>query len=236
MSIFKRLGKILVIFIMGVISLLICVFLIFNEKRPKLEQSAMADQLAEKMLNAIHHKAYINTRYLEWTFAGKNRYRWDKQQQVVDVSWDVYRVVLNIQQPDISTVFLNQNKVKDKTKFNIIEKAIANFNNDSFWLVAPQKIFDPGTERGIVHLKNGEKALLVNYTSGGNTPGDSYVWYLDESGLPLAFKMWVSIIPIGGLKATWDNWQITESGVLLPSNHTLVALDISMGDVKAWND
>ncbi|MEO1030456.1 MAG: hypothetical protein AAFX55_03575 [Bacteroidota bacterium] len=44
--------------------------------------------------------------------------------------------------------------------------------------------------------------------------------------------MWVDILPIDGLEATWDNWITTESGALLPTSHKLLVLDLDMGEVK----
>ena len=120
-------------------------------------------------------------------------------------------------------------------KEKLVDKALKNFNNDSFWLVAPYKVFDSGTERSIVTLEDGTEALLVTYTSGGTTPGDSYLWLLNENAFPRAFKMWVKIIPVGGLEASWDDWVITQSGAFLPKSHTLGPVNLSMGNVKAYN-
>lgn len=231
----KKVGKILGAIALVLMTILLFLFFMFNEELPEGEQSVEADLLAEKMLNAVNHEAYKKTRYLEWTFVGQHHYKWDKQEQRVTISWDENNVDLNIQHPELSTVLVENTEVETQVRLEIIEKAIGYFNNDSFWLVAPQKIFDPGTERRVVLLENGDKALLVSYTSGGNTPGDSYLWILDGSGLPTAFKMWVSIIPLGGVKATWGSWETTESGVLLPSNHKLSFLNINMGIVKGWN-
>jgi hypothetical protein len=52
------------------------------------------------------------------------------------------------------------------------------------------KLRDPGTSRSIV-MQDEKEALMVTYTSG-STPGDSYVWILDEN-IP-AWRMWVSIV------------------------------------------
>tara|TARA_B100000809_G_scaffold118758_1_gene117082 strand:- start:53918 stop:54640 length:723 start_codon:yes stop_codon:yes gene_type:complete len=235
-SVFKKISKIVGVLVLVLMTVLLCLFFVYDEKIPEGEQSVDADALAEKMLTAVNHEAYKATRYLEWTFAGKHHYKWDKQEQLVDIAWDETLVHLNIQHPDVSTVFVKNTNVEKKVRLDIIEKAVSYFNNDSFWLVAPQKIFDAGTERRLVTLENGDKALMVSYTSGGNTPGDSYLWILDASGLPIAFKMWVSIIPLGGIKGTWESWETTESGVLLSSNHKLLFLDINMGNVKAWNE
>ncbi len=231
----KKIAKILGVIILGLIVCLLCIYFVLNEKMPAGKQSAEADALANKMLKAVKHAAYKNTRYLEWTFKGVHHYKWDKQEQLVEVSWDNNKVQLNIQQPEKSTVFTDNAVVEDAAKTAMIEKAVAYFNNDSFWLVAPHKVFDSGTERRIVPQKNGSDALLITYTSGGTTPGDSYLWFLDETGLPTSFKMWVKIIPIGGVEATWEGWTITESGVPLPTKHHLSLFDLDMGEVKAWN-
>ena len=133
-----------------------------------------------------------------------------------------------------SEVFINDKKVFNKELIKTAEKY---FNNDSFWLVAPYKIFDSGTERRIVEYEN-KDALLITYTSGGSTPGDSYLWILNEKYIPTSFKMWTSIIPIGGVSGSWSDWKVTESGIKLPTKHILSLFDmeINMGEVKAYNE
>ena len=118
----------------------------------------------------------------------------------------------------------------------LIDKAISYFNNDSFWLVAPYKVFDSGTERRLVDLKNSSnKGLLITYTKGGTTPGDSYLWILDENGMPNSFKMWTSILPIKGLESSWSNWTTTESGAKLPTFHNIFFLRIDITNIKGTN-
>ena len=101
-------------------------------------------------------------------------------------------------------------------------------------VVAPYKIFEQGIKRSLVNYKNNE-ALLITYTTGGSTPGDSYLWILDEKGKPVSFKIWVSIIPIGGMEATWNDWITCESGAILPSKHDLSIGTLDMGNVKRFN-
>ena len=47
--------------------------------------------------------------------------------------------------------------------------------------------------------------------------------------------MWVSIIPIGGLEASWDEWKVMETTTYLPSKHDFLFLELEMGDLKAYN-
>ena len=41
---------------------------------------------------------------------------------------------------------------------------------------------------------------------------------------------------MNGTSATWENWITTESGTLLPTNHTFESgSELSMGQVKGYN-
>ncbi|MEM9362183.1 MAG: hypothetical protein AAGA43_06080 [Bacteroidota bacterium] len=207
-----------------------------NEKLPEGQKGLEADELAHKMLKALNHDAYQNTRFLEWSYrGGSNQYLWDKKKSRVLVKWDNISVDLSLTHPKNSKVTQNSTPVTTDKKQDFIDKALKNFNNDSFWLVAPYKVFDEGTERSTVDLENGTKGLLVTYNSGGTTPGDSYLWILNENSFPISYKMWVGIIPIGGLEASWEEWLITKSGAYLPKSHKLGPVTLGMGDVKGYN-
>ena len=226
-KVFKILGG---LFLIVVIALTIFYFK-NNESLPKGKQGIEADALANKMLNALNYEAYKNTRFVEWSFRGKHFYKWDKQQNIVEVSWDTNKVILYTKELQNSKVYIDDSLVDNP---EILQKAIDYFNNDSFWLVAPYKVFEEGIERRIVKYED-KDALLITYTTGGSTPGDSYLWVLDDTGKPVKYKMWVSIIPTGGMEATWYDWITTESGALLPTKHEMSIGTLNMGTVKGYN-
>ena len=227
--------------LIGVIALLVITGLlvygfIIHESLPKGKSGVEADELAKKMLKALNYNAYQNTCYLEWSFRnGSVRYKWDKDLGECQVKWDDYIVALNLGTVEKSKVTKNNNDPSPKEYEKALEKAIGLFNNDSFWLVAPFKIFDKGATKKLIKLEDGSEALLVTYTKGGNTPGDSYLWLLNPNGFPNAYKMWVSIIPIGGIEASWDDWLVTESGAFLPKSHEFGPMTLSMGNVRGYN-
>lgn len=234
-KIFKILSKIVLSILILLLVISAFVYFKYNESLPEGNSGSEADALATKMLVAVKHEQYKKTRYLSWTFPGDHHYVWDKDQHNVAVSWDNIIVDLNLKNPKASNVKLNNTKITSNEAIDYIEKALTYFNNDSFWLVAPHKVFDKGVTRSIVPLKNNEKGLLVTYASGGTTPGDSYLWVLDENYRPKGYKMWVSIIPIGGLYASWDDWHTAASGIPLSNSHKIFFMEIPIKNVKAWN-
>lgn len=207
-------------------------YLRYNEDLPTGIQGEQADALATKMLNALDYESYKATNYLEWTFRRRHHYKWKKDENSCNVYWKEFKVDLDLNDYSKSKAYVHSFKVEGGQAEDLIEKATTYFNNDSFWLVAPYKIFDKGTERRLVKQEDGSEALLVTYTSGGTTPGDSYLWILDENGKPKSFKMWTTLLPIDGLEATWSHWKTTESGAQLPTYHKLLFTGIKLKDVK----
>jgi len=231
----KRIAKILGILLGVLLFLMLLTGILLNESLPIGKQGPQADALAHKMLNALNYKTYQKTRFLEWSFRNDtHHYKWDKNTNEVVVAWEDNRVILNLSDLTQSASFITGKRLQGEESTNLIVKALDKFNNDSFWLVAPYKVFDKGVSRSIVEL-SGAKALLVTYTKGGSTPGDSYLWLLNANGFPNAYKMWVGIIPVGGLKASWDDWMVTESGAFLPKSHQFGPLTLAMGNVKGYN-
>ena len=230
--ILKIIGGIIIFLTLPTLLFFGFIYLKYNEDLPTGQQGTEADQLATSMLNALNEEAYLNTDYLEWTFKGRHHYKWYKTDNTCEVSWDDMTVILDFENSTNSKVFAAQQEYNGSEKQDYINKAENYFNNDSFWLVAPYKVFDKGTERRLVTTKEGKKALLVTYTKGGTTPGDSYLWHLDDTGMPKSFQMWVDILPIDGLEASWNQWTTTESGALLPTTHKFFVFNLDMGKVK----
>jgi hypothetical protein len=207
----------------------------YDENLPIGSNPEQADILAHKMLDALDYEAYQNTNYIEWMFKKRRFYKWKKDKQICSVYWKDYRVDLNLNRADLHKAYVHSFNVEGEIGQDLIEKAVKYFNNDSFWLLAPYKIFDEGTKRSLVTLDDGNQGLLVTYTTGGTTPGDSYLWHLDSTGKPVSFQMWVSTLPIDGLEASWTDWTTTESGANLPTFHKLLFFGIELSDVKGTN-
>jgi len=210
--------------------LMIVVFFLINEKKPVGTEGPEAELMAEKVLRAINKPAWDSTTYVHWTFKGMHTFLWDKNRHLCKVTWDDYEVLLDISR--IGGLAKKGGKVLSAEEGEKkIRKAWEFWCNDSFWLNAPAKIMDNGTSRSVVEV-DGEKSLLVTYASGGVTPGDSYLWFFDEQGLPSSYKMWVKIIPFGGVEFTWEDWKTLESGAKISTYHEGM-LDLDISDLKS---
>ena len=207
MKILKWIG----ITIVGLIVLAFIALKIASKPLPTGEKGAAADALADKMLLAINNAAWDTTNVVQWTFfRGEHHYLWDKNRHLVQVKWGENEVLLNPDEID-GKAYKNGAELTGDAANKSIQKAWSFFCNDSFWLNAPAKVYDPGVERSAVQMEDGGDALLVQYTSGGVTPGDAYLWILDENGLPKAWRMWVGVLPLKGIENTWEDWQTLAS-------------------------
>lgn len=223
--------KFILAFNLIIVLLLGLVYANHHKELPYGQQGEEADQLAGKMLQALNYEGYKEIRELSWTFSSLGRerhFKWQKKKGLCTVAWDSISVDLDLKNLKKSNIKINNIAYKGEKEKDLIYTAESKFNNDSFWLVAPFKLFDKGVERRRVILEDGSDALLVTYKSGGNTPGDSYLWLLDKDFKPKAFNMWVSISPIGGLEASWEKWTETTQGVFLPQLHQIFFLDLNI--------
>ena len=202
-----------------------------EQETPIIEETSPADVLANKMLKAINKEAWDKINFVQWSFRGKRHFVWDKKAHLVEVKWDENRILIN---PNTSKGIAYQKNqlVKGESSDQLIKRAIDAFNNDSFWLNAPAKVYDYGTERSVVSHE-GKDALMVKYTTGGTTPGDSYLWILDENNLPVAWKMWVNgaTIEEEGIELTWEEWKKFD-GIKLSEYHKAEEFDLRISNIN----
>lgn len=208
--------------ILGIIGVLILGLFILvkvsSESMPEGKTGPEADALANKVLKAIDKPAWDATGIVQWSFRGEHDFLWDKKRNLVKVNWADYEVLVTLDETT-GKAYQNGKEITGEEGDKLVKQAWSYFCNDSFWLNAPAKVFDPGTERRVVDLPGGQKGLLITYTSGGVTPSDSYLWLLDQNGLPTSYKMWVSIIPIGGMEVSWANYKAIETGAKIATEH-----------------
>lgn len=208
--------RLLLVLVAIAATLFLVLYLVYDKPRPTGESGARALALVDRIQNAVNQSAWERTRYIEWTFRGTHHYVWDKQRHLVQVTWDEHRVLLNANTGK-GQAYTDGQEVNDRS---LLQTANAYFTNDAFWLSAPNQL---GGDRALqfeaVDLGEGTEGLLVTYLAGGVTPGDAYLWKLDETGLPQSYQMWVSILPIGGFEFSWEGWETLPTGAKVSTLH-----------------
>lgn len=230
MKILKLLLKILIAIVLLFIIAFLVVKIVYSEKLPKGTKGPEAELLAQQMLSAINKDAWDTIPYVQWSFRDEHHYVWDKTNNEARISWDDIEVHLDLDEIQ-GKAYKNGNELSEREKNNSVNKAWSYWCNDSFWFYAPAKIYDPGTSRSTVTLDDGGQGLLITYESGGVTPGDSYLWVMDDSGLPVYWKMWTKIIPIGGVKTTWEDWVTLPGGAKVASVHKAGGLTLDLTNI-----
>ena len=193
--------------------------------------SERAEELTLAIQQSVNTTAWEQTGAVRWTFAGRNQHLWDRQRHLGRVQWADKTVLINLSTQQ-GRAYVDGQEVSGKKAARLIERAWSMWCNDAFWLNPIAKMQDEGTTRSIVALPDGGEAVMVSYSSGGVTPGDAYLWLPGAEGRPEAWRMWVSIIPIGGLQASWADWQTLSTGAVVATHHTIGPLELVLTDVE----
>ncbi len=152
-----------------------------------------AVQLAEKTLEAMGgQQAWDDTRFIRFNFFGFRLHHWDRHTghhrlEGKSREGDSYVVLHNINNRE-GRVWVNGEEADGETKAEWLERAYGAWINDTYWLVMPYKLLDPGVNLehdgsedldGVTFDK-----LKLTFESVGLTPGDTYWAYINrESGL-----------------------------------------------------
>jgi len=205
------------------------IFLSACSSLPKGTPGPRAEELAQKMLKAADYEKWQATAAVSFTFRGGDKIFWDRRRKLIEVAFK-NKLVQFSEISGKSVCFENERRVLDDCA-DMTETAIKRFYNHTFWLNPAFHITAPGTERALV----GENQLLVTFKSGGATPGDSYLFTLDEEGKIAEMRMWVSILPIKGARAVFSNYVKSQTGVTVALNHEVASLaSVNLSDLVMY--
>jgi hypothetical protein len=161
-----------------------------------------ADSVAYRLLQAHGADAWASAPYLRFNFGietpdGRQtiaRHLWDRTTGEYRIEWSTgpdssyvalvdARTAQNGQMAE--TVYLNGTELTGSAGETAREQAYARFVNDTYWLLSPLKVFDPGVDR--TYLPDSSTAehdvLRLTFDDVGRTPGDRYWLYVStETG------------------------------------------------------
>jgi hypothetical protein len=167
-----------------------------------------------------------------------DRYTGDYRLQGTDKTGAPYTVHLNVNTRE-GRVFVNGRPAEGADADALLKSAYARFINDSYWLLAPWKIFDPG----VVLAYDGEKPCPGELPGGavcdvlrlsfgenvGLTPKDLYWLWITRDGRRMVQWQYV----LGGAQeppttALWRDWQSFQ-GVSLALEKEILGRPVVIG-------
>lgn len=197
---------------------------------PQGNTGTEADALARAIETATSKQAFDETGAISFGFRGTRNHVWDKQRGFFYSKAGDDEIWLDLGDRG-GTAKRAGADVDEATRSKLLADAWAWFCNDTFWFNPLAKLFDEGTSRELVALDGDHakhKGLKVTYASGGTTPGDAYLWIVDDTHKPIAVRMWVSALPMKGLEFSWGGWTSLATGALIATAHKAGPLDVSI--------
>jgi hypothetical protein len=214
----------------GALIIFLTIQFVVNKPIPEGAEGPAAEALTDRIEAATGLDAWRSTAAVAFRFdrRGNVHFR-DIKRGLVEVRLpgdEKLRVLYNHKNQNQFVVFAGGEAAKAAS-----QEAIKWHVNDFFWLNPFAALRAPGTERRLV----GERAVLVTYSSGGVTPGDSYLIVTDESGRPERWQMWVSVLPLAGFEFTFEGWQSFETGAILSTIHRSSIADVNLSDIRTYH-
>lgn len=208
--------------------------------------AAGPEQVAERVLDAMGgQKAWDDTRFLHFTFAGRRAHWWDRytgrhRVEGKTKEGQAYVVLENINTRQ-GTAYLDGKRQEGEEAGKLLVLAYGTWVNDTYWLLMPYKLRDPG-----VHLAlDGEETidgatydkLALTFGPVGLTPGDRYWAYVNrKTGLMDRWAFLLEDAKPGDAPSmwAWQGWQ-KYGGILLAPHRVQVGGDrtLELGEISA---
>ncbi len=209
------------------------------------QDAPSAKTLADKVLQSLGGKeAWDNTRYIHFTFAGRRSHWWDKwtgrhRVEGQTQAGERYVVLENVNTKE-GTAYLNGQKAEGEKAQEMLKNAYGAWINDTYWLVMPYKLQDPGVNltydgQETIDGKTYDK-LALSFGNVGLTPGDRYWAYINrDTGLMDRWAFILQDMPREGPPSVWSwtGWQKHGKIMLAPHRAQVTGGDrkLEMGEI-----
>jgi hypothetical protein len=179
-----------------------------------------AIELAEATMRAMGgRKAWEQTRCIRWTFFGGRKHLWDKHAGIDRIDFQgregkPYTLIIDLDTKR-GRAWIDGREITDAEQLaGLMNQAEAMWINDSYWLVMPFKLRDPGVRLrhlGEQALPDGRAAdvLELTFENVGRTPENKYhVWIARDTKL---VEQWAFFDKAADdepkFTMPWRNWQ-----------------------------
>ena len=187
-----------------------------------------AAAVAARALEALGgEQAWAGTRYLSFGFAGRRSHWWDREtgrHRVEGTSQEGERwVVLHDLDSREGEAWVDGERATGERAAELLENAYGAWVNDTYWLLVPYKLRDPGVDlaydREAALDGKTYDVLALSFAAVGLTPGDRYWVYVDrDTGLMDRWEYVLESQPADAEPTAWrwEGWQRYGAIMLAP--------------------
>jgi hypothetical protein len=195
-----------------------------------------AAALAERVMQALGGEAaWSEARFLRFGFAGRRHHAWDRatgrhRVEGETADGEPYVVVHHLDSRE-GRAWVDGAEATGEQAAELLENAYGAWVNDTYWLLMPYKLRDPGVT--LAHDGSREvdgtdyEVLTLSFAGVGLTPGDRYWAYVHpESGQMDYWAFHLESMPADTEPSLWRwaDWQ-THGGIRLASRREQVGGD-----------
>ncbi len=178
------------------------------------DADAKAQQLAKDVWKASGGQSWSNAKRLRFTFVVEQD---GNRLASAEHDWDVLAGTDHVKWKDKDVTVTLAAPAEDEAS----EGAYARWTNDSYWLLAPLKVLDPGVKLAYEGAKEMDgvscETLRMSFEQVGLTPGDQYILYVDpQTKLVRSWDYSSGAEPM--MHGTWEKYQ-TFGGLQLAMEH-----------------
>lgn len=147
--------------------------------------------IAEQVLAELGgQQAWDETRYLHFGFAGRRQHWWDKwdgryRLEGKNREGQSYVVLMNLNTRVAKAAWLDGQPVTGEALEKQVDDAYGAWINDTYWLLMPYKLRDPGVNLAYAGEETIDGAaydkLALSFEQVGLTPGDRYWAYVNRA-------------------------------------------------------
>lgn len=196
-------------------------------------EPASADALADRVLEALGgEEAWDAARYFVFDFAERRHHWWDRftgrhRLEGTTREEESYLVLHDVDDHgERGRAWIDGQPVAGERAAELVENAYAAWINDTYWLLAPYKLRDPGVTLALDGRETiGERTfdkLLLTFSGVGLTPGDRYWFYVDVASGEI--DRWAYVLEGQEPPPTvwiWNDWESYGPGIRLSGRRVL---------------
>lgn len=210
-------------------------------------ETPSAESVVDALVVALGGQAaWDQARYLHFTFAGRRTHTWDRatgrhRVEGKDKEGKSFVVLSNLNSKQGDTYFDGQLVPADSPKHReLLELAYGTWVNDTYWLLMPYKLRDPGVQlayegRETIEGRTYDK-LALSFEKVGLTPGDRYWVYVDAETHLVGRWAYLLEGSEGGQAPTawtWEGWK-SYGGIQLAPMRRMVGAErtLELSDLR----